>query len=32
MVEVQADVYLSSDPRRKLEDVRDELKFYLGHL
>ncbi len=29
MAEVQADTYLTSDPRRKLEDVRDELRFYL---
>ena len=28
--EIQADTYLSSDPRRKLEDVRDELGFYLA--
>ena len=28
--EVQADTYLTSDPRRKLEDVRDELGFYLA--
>jgi len=30
MTEVQADTYLASDPRRKLEDVRDELIFYLA--
>src|SRR5712692_348620 len=30
MVEVQADAYLSSDPRRRLEDVRDELEFSLA--
>lgn len=30
MAEIQADVYLSSDPRRKLRDVRDELGFYLA--
>jgi ubiquinone/menaquinone biosynthesis C-methylase UbiE len=30
MAEVQADTYLSSDPRRRLEDVRDELAFYLA--
>ena len=28
--EIQADTYLASDPRRKLEDVRDELGFYLA--
>jgi SAM-dependent methyltransferase len=28
--EIQADTYLSSDPRRKLDDVRDELGFYLS--
>jgi ubiquinone/menaquinone biosynthesis C-methylase UbiE len=27
--EVQADAYLTMDPRRRLEDVRDELGFYL---
>ncbi len=27
--EVQADAYLAMDPRRRLEDVRDELGFYL---
>src|SRR2546428_307101 len=30
MAEVQADTYLASDPRRRLEDVRDELAFYLA--
>ncbi len=30
MAEVQADTYLTSDPRRRLEDVRDELGFYLA--
>src|SRR5713101_4573707 len=30
MAEVQADTYLTSDPRRTLEDVRDELSFYLA--
>ena len=30
MAEYQADTYLASDPRRRLEDVRDELKFYLA--
>ncbi len=30
MAEVQADTYLTSDPRRKLEDVKDELRFYLA--
>ncbi len=30
MAEVQADAYLSSDPRRRLEDVRDELEFSLA--
>jgi ubiquinone/menaquinone biosynthesis C-methylase UbiE len=30
MAEVQADTYLSSDPRRRLEDVKDELGFYLA--
>ena len=29
MAEVQADTYLTSDPRRKLEDVKDELGFNL---
>ena len=28
--EIQADTYLVSDSRRKLEDVRDELGFYLA--
>jgi len=28
--EVQADTYLTSDPRRRLEDVRDELGFNLA--
>ena len=28
--ELQADVYLSCDPRRKLDDVRAELEFYLA--
>jgi ubiquinone/menaquinone biosynthesis C-methylase UbiE len=32
MAEVQADTYLTSDPRRKLEDVKDELGFYLATL
>ena len=27
--EIQADAYLTSDPRRRLDDVRDELGFYL---
>jgi len=27
---VQADTYLTSDPRRRLEDVRDELAFCLA--
>ena len=30
MAEVQADTYLASDPRRRLEDIRDELAFYLA--
>lgn len=30
MAEVQADAYLNSDPRRKLEDVRDDLEFSLA--
>jgi len=30
MAEVQADTYLTSDPRRTLEDVKDELGFYLA--
>ena len=30
MAEVQADTYLASDPRRRLEDVRDELTSYLA--
>ena len=30
MAEVQADTYLTSDPRRRLEDVEDELGFYLA--
>src|SRR6266704_914556 len=30
MAEVQADTYLASDPRRRLEDVRDELTFHLA--
>ncbi len=30
MAEVQADTYLTSDPRRKLDDVKDELGFYLA--
>jgi ubiquinone/menaquinone biosynthesis C-methylase UbiE len=30
MAEYQADAYLTSDPRRRLEDVRDELAFYLA--
>ncbi len=30
MAEYQADTYLTSDPRRKLEDVRDELAFYFS--
>jgi ubiquinone/menaquinone biosynthesis C-methylase UbiE len=30
IAEVQADTYLTSDPRRRLEDVRDELAFYLA--
>ena len=30
MADVQADTYLVSDPRRGLEDVRDELGFYLA--
>lgn len=30
MADVQADGYLSSDPRRRLEDVRDELEFALA--
>ncbi len=30
MAEYQADTYLASDPRRRLEDVRDELAFYLA--
>src|SRR5205807_406358 len=29
--EVQADTYLTSDPRRRLEDVRDELGFNLAN-
>ena len=32
MAEYQADTYLTSDPRRRLEDVRDELAFYLATL
>jgi SAM-dependent methyltransferase len=32
MAECQADTYLTSDPRRRLEDVRDELAFYLATL
>ncbi len=30
IAEVQADTYLTSDPRRRLEDVRDELAFYFA--
>ncbi len=30
MAEVQADAYLSSDPRRRLRDVKDELEFALA--
>lgn len=30
IADVQADTYLASDPRRGLEDVRDELGFYLA--
>ncbi len=30
MAEVQADTYLATDPRRELEDVRDELEFELA--
>lgn len=32
MAEVQADTYLASDPRRRLEDKKDELTFYLATL
>ena len=30
MAEIQTDAYLASDPRRRLEDVRDELDFALA--
>jgi ubiquinone/menaquinone biosynthesis C-methylase UbiE len=30
MAEVQTDAYLSSDPRRRIEDVRAEIKFWLA--
>jgi ubiquinone/menaquinone biosynthesis C-methylase UbiE len=30
VAEIQADAYLSTDPRRRLEDVKDEVEFYLA--
>jgi len=31
MAEIQADTYLTTDPRRKLQDVKDELSFELAN-